>query len=79
MICDLRRQHPRWGARRIVHELGVCGLEAVPGRATVHRTLVRNGLIQAQEQEHKRTYKRWQREAPMCLTTSLRSPPTTPR
>jgi hypothetical protein len=29
--------------------------------------LVRNGLVRAQEQQHKRKYKRWQREAPMHL------------
>ena len=22
LICELRRKHPRWGARRLVHELG---------------------------------------------------------
>jgi hypothetical protein len=42
-------------------------MEMAPGRATVHRVLVLNGLVQAQEQEHKRTYRRWQREAPMHL------------
>jgi hypothetical protein len=26
-----------------------------------------NGLVAVQEQEHKRVYKRWQREAPMHL------------
>lgn len=39
----------------------------MPGRATVHRVLVRNGLVAVQAQEHKRVYKRWQREAPMHL------------
>ena len=66
-ICELRREHPRWGARRISHELGLRGLEAPPSRATVHRVMARNGLITAQAQEHKRKYKRWQREAPMHL------------
>jgi transposase len=47
-VCDLRREHPRWGARRIVHELGLGSLAAVPSRATVHRVLVRNGLVTAQ-------------------------------
>jgi transposase InsO family protein len=67
LICQMRRAHPRWGARRICYELGRQGLEAVPGRATVHRVLVRNGLVQPQVQEHKRSYRRWQREAPMHL------------
>ena len=66
VICQLRREHPRWGARRIVYELGLGG-GPVPARATVHRVLSRNGLVAVQEQEHKRVYKRWQREAPMHL------------
>jgi transposase InsO family protein len=66
-ICQMRRQHPRWGARRISHELGRQGVDRVPSRATVHRVLVRNGLIDPQDQHHKRKYKRWQREAPMHL------------
>jgi transposase InsO family protein len=67
LICGLRREHPRWGARRIVHELSVLGFDPVPGRAAVHRVLARNGLIEAQQQEHKRVYRRWQRDAPMHL------------
>jgi transposase len=67
LICGLRREHPRWGARRIVHELGQLAFGPVPGGATVHRVLVRNGLIEAQDQEHKRVYRRWQRDAPMHL------------
>ena len=66
-ICGLRREHPRWGARRISFELGQRGLAAVPGRATVHRVLARNGLVKPQEQRHGRKYKRWQRDAPMQL------------
>jgi transposase InsO family protein len=65
-ICRLRREHPRWGARRIF-ELGQRGMTAVPGRATVHRVLARNGLVKPQEQRHGRKYKRWQRDAPMQL------------
>jgi transposase len=41
LVCELRRQHPRWGARRIVFELGQRGVEPVattftngPGRTT---------------------------------------------
>lgn len=67
LICQMRRQHPRWGARRITWELELQDEGTVPGRATVHRVLVRNGLVAVQAQEHKRVYKRWQREAPMHL------------
>ncbi|OBI95751.1 transposase [Mycobacterium alsense] len=67
LICQMRREHPRWGARRISHELGRHELDQVPSRATVHRVLTRNGLIDPQTQQHKRKYKRWQRQAPMHL------------
>lgn len=67
LTCDLRRQHPRWGARRISHELGRHGVDPAPSRATVHRILLRNGLVDPQAQQHKRTYKRWQRAEPMHL------------
>ena len=63
----MRRTHPRWGARRITFELGQSGVASPPSRATVHRILVRNGLVRAQQQQHRRKYRRWQREAPMHL------------
>ena len=37
LICQMRREHPRWGARRITYELGLQGPGPVPGRATLHR------------------------------------------
>ena len=45
-ICELRRNHPRWGARRIEFELGRNGCPGpVPSRITVHRVLIRHGLL----------------------------------
>lgn len=67
LICQLRRDHPRWGARRISYELGRSGVKPTPSRATTHRVLVRNGLIDPQAQQHKRKYRRWQRAEPMHL------------
>jgi transposase len=67
LICQLRREHPRWGARRISHESARRGVEGAPSRATTHRVLVRNGLVVAQAQEHKRVYRRWQQQEPMHL------------
>jgi transposase InsO family protein len=67
LACEMRRAHPRWGARRIAFELAAAGVASPPSRATVHRILVRNGLVRRQEQQHRRKYKRWQREAPMHL------------
>jgi hypothetical protein len=48
LICRLRRENPRWGARRISHELAGHDLAVVPSRATVHRVLTRNGMIDPQ-------------------------------
>ncbi len=67
LACEMRRAHPRWGARRIAFELAQAGIASPPSRATVHRVLVRNGLVRHQEQHHRRKYKRWQRETPMHL------------
>jgi transposase len=48
IIYELRRRYPRWGAQRIAHELMVRG-EGAPSRSSVHRVLVRHGLVAAQE------------------------------
>jgi transposase InsO family protein len=67
LVCELRRAHPRWGARRIAFETAQRGADPAPSRATVHRVLERNGLVVPQAQRHKRKYKRWQREPPMAM------------
>jgi transposase len=67
LVCELRRAHPRWGARRIAWELAQQGVAGAPSRATVHRVLVRNAMVTPQAQRHKRKYRRWQRETPMAL------------
>jgi len=67
LVCELRRAHPRWGARRIAFEVAQRGVAGAPSRATVHRVLVRNALVTPQAQRHKRKYRRWQRETPMAL------------
>ncbi|MFE0646854.1 helix-turn-helix domain-containing protein [Streptomyces sp. NPDC058877] len=66
-ICELRRRHPRWGARRISHKLSARGPKPAPSRTTVHRVLSRNGLVRTQEQQHPPEYRRRQYEAPMHL------------
>jgi transposase InsO family protein len=67
LICEMRRHHRRWGARRIAYEMTHEIGNQAPSRSTTHRVLVRNGLVNSQEQQHKRIYKRWAREAPMHL------------
>src|SRR4051812_2258979 len=69
-VCELRRAHPRWGAQRIVHELMRSPLvpEPMPSRATVHRILVRHGLVGERARRRKRSgYVRWPRPAAMAL------------
>ncbi|MEV7347278.1 IS481 family transposase [Streptomyces sp. NPDC093544] len=68
-VCELRREHPRWGPRRIAHVLERSGaVEPVPSRMTVYRILVRHGLVEPGVRRRKRSdYKRWQRDAPMQL------------
>ena len=46
-ICELRRRHPRWGARRIHAELARARI-APPGVATIHRALRRKYLVAPQ-------------------------------
>jgi transposase InsO family protein len=67
LVCELRRAHPRWGARRIAFEVAQRGTAGGPSRATVHRVLVRNAMVTPQAQAHKRKYRRWARETPMAL------------
>ncbi|MGW2044862.1 IS481 family transposase [Streptomyces sp. NPDC001858] len=68
-VCELRREHPRWGPRRIAHVLERSGAVApVPSRMTVYRILVRHGLVESGVRRRKRSdYKRWQRDRPMQL------------
>jgi transposase len=44
-IVEMRRAHPGGGARTIVTYLAREGVEPLPGRSSVHRCLVRQGLI----------------------------------
>jgi transposase InsO family protein len=69
-VCELRREHPRWGPRRIAHELNRAAPPdiVVPSRATVARILRRNGLVQSRPRRRPRdSYTRWERDAPMRL------------
>jgi transposase InsO family protein len=70
VVCELRRAHPKWGALRILHELmrGPVPPAGLPSRSTVHRILVRHGLVIARSRRRKRSdYVRWQRPAAMQL------------
>jgi transposase InsO family protein len=70
LVCELRRDHPRWGALRILHELmrGPAAVEPLPSRATINRILMRHGLAVGRPRRRKRSeYVRWQRPAAMQL------------
>lgn len=69
-VAEMRRLHPRWGAKRI-------GLEllrrppaewVIPSTRTINRILVRQGLVVPRKRKRPREpYVRWERPAPMQL------------
>jgi transposase InsO family protein len=68
LVCELRREHPRWGPVRLAFELDKTGVEPVPSRMSVYRTLVRHGLITpGQRRRRREDFVRWEREEPMAL------------
>jgi transposase InsO family protein len=67
-ICELRREHPGWGPRRIEHQLARQGVEPVPGRSSIYRCLRRHGLIELRRRRKRRDeFRRWERDRPMQL------------
>jgi transposase InsO family protein len=67
-IVEVRRSHPVWGADRIRYQLEREGIVPVPGRTSIYRALVRNGLVDAEQRRRRRSdYRRWERGRPMEL------------
>jgi transposase InsO family protein len=69
-VAEMRRQHPRWGAKRIRMELLKKPPEdqVVPSARTVNRILVRHGLVIPRQRKRPReSYRRWERPGPMQL------------
>jgi len=67
-ICEIRRQHPGWGPRRIAHELAKAGIEPLPSRSSIYRCLKRHSLIELRRRRKRRDeFRRWERERPMQL------------
>ena len=60
-ICQMRKAHPRWGARRIQGEITRKGIEA-PAVSSIHQALRRNHLVADQPPRRPRAFKRFQRE-----------------
>jgi transposase InsO family protein len=67
-ICELRREHPGWGPRRIEHQLARAGIEPVPSRSSIYRCLRRHGLIELRRRRKRREeFRRFERDRPMQL------------
>jgi transposase len=67
-IVEVRRAHPGWGADRISYQLGRDGIGPVPGRSSIYRALLRNGLVVPGQRTRRRSdYRRWERARPMEL------------
>jgi transposase InsO family protein len=68
LVCELRREHPGWGPRRIAHQLARSGAEPVPSLSAVYRCLRRHRLIELRRRRKRRDeFRRWERERPMQL------------
>ena len=69
-VAEMRRQHPRWGAKRIRMELlkKPPDGQVVPSTRTINRILVRQGLVVPRKRKRPReSYVRWERPAAMQL------------
>ena len=68
LICEIRRKHPGWGPRRILHELGRAGVDPLPGRSSIYRCLKRHNLVELRRRKKRRDeFRRWERDRPMQL------------
>lgn len=67
LICRMRKDHPRWGARRIRAELLRAEI-APPAVSTIHQALRRNHLVADQPRKKPRRFlKRFERDEPNDL------------
>jgi transposase InsO family protein len=64
VLVDLRRAHPRWGARRLRAELSRRGTPPPPAISTIHQVLVRNGLVTPTSPAEPPAKIRFEREHP---------------
>lgn len=65
-VCELRRQHPTWGGRKIHHRLRLDGELVVPAYSTITGILDRNGLLSPERRLH-RDLQRFEAEQPNDL------------
>jgi transposase InsO family protein len=67
LIVAVRKERPRWGARKIRTVLQRRGSPTVPAVSTVHQILVRNGLVGVQPRRRRLAWKRFERPVPNDL------------
>jgi transposase InsO family protein len=65
-LCRLRRDHPKWGARRIRAELTRRGTKP-PAVSSIHRALVRNNLVAVGPSRPRPATRRFERASPNDL------------
>jgi transposase InsO family protein len=67
LIVHLRKQHPRWGARKVRAALIRRGLSTPPAVSTVHAILRRHGLVAGRRRRSTSALKRFERAVPNDL------------
>jgi transposase InsO family protein len=67
LVCDLRRQHPAWGGRKIHARLLAMGHTGVPAASTITDILRRNGLIDPDESSKHKPFVRFEHLQPNDL------------
>jgi transposase len=65
-ICRMRKDHPKWRARRIRAELRRKGIEP-PAVSSIHRALVRNNLVALSRPRPRPATQRFERSSPNDL------------
>lgn len=66
LVCQLRRQHPVWGGRKLHHYLRREGFVPLPAPSTVNSILKRNGLL-SPDRRLQRAWQRFEAAAPNHL------------
>lgn len=65
-VCELRREHPAWGGRKIHHRLLKLGMADPPAASTITGILHRYGLIEPTE-THRGPFIRFEAAAPNLM------------
>ncbi len=66
-LCELRQEHPDWGARKLRRRLEVLGLLGLPAPSTITAILQRRGLIDPAESARHRPCRRFEAASPNDL------------